>query len=163
MNTKNWSDSDDSFEKGRQFENYVRNCLFPEKNFELLKYPGYYRNESCKFDPSCQDPDFMFRDRKTNKVFYVEAKFRKYYYGDIVWTYREQLSRYQAIGREIPTFIILGLGDRPMYPILLTLIPIAEAKYVAFFRRYIMNFVIPLNQDISANTLWQLERGGDRW
>ncbi len=105
----------------------------------------------------------MFRDRKTNKVFYFEAKFRKYYYGDIVWTYREQLSRYQAIGREIPTFIILGLGDRPMYPILLTLIPIAEAKYVAFFRRYIMNFVIPLNQDISANTLWQLERGGDRW
>jgi hypothetical protein len=150
------ADTASAFEKGRLFEEYALRCLFPEKYFDLIKRAGYYNQRTGQYDPSFSNPDFLFFDKRNRKEFFVEAKFRTdYLTGEVTWTYAGQLYRYQTLSRILPTFLLLGLGDRPDYPTYLTLIPMAKAKYVALYRRLLKEFTIPVNEAITPRQVWK--------
>jgi hypothetical protein len=142
----------DPFIRGQLFEHFVRRHLFPREVFYLLNRAGYYYRGITPYRASVANPDFLFLDERTCRDFYVEVKFRKDIgTGEIRWTDRDQLNRYQLINRKRPTFLLLGLGDNPLYPTSLALVPMARAKYVSIYRREIKNFSIPLDRPISSD------------
>jgi hypothetical protein len=103
-------------------------------------------------------PDFKFRDKKTKKEFYIEAKFRTgEYQGKIVWCNDSQLKRYKQYNKETPVFLLLGVGGDPEYPEFLALIPLAAAKYTGLFPSYIEKYEVKLDKPILSKTLWGMK------
>jgi hypothetical protein len=145
----------ESFKIGEQFENYVRDQLFIDRYFDLLERTHNYRTNSQDYVLSSLKPDFTFRDRLAKREVYVEAKFRTGLYNNkVMWCNEKQLARYQSIGKERPTFLILGMGEKPSYPGFLALIPIAKAKYTGLFPSFIQDFEIPIDKPVSSKLLW---------
>ncbi len=144
----------ESFKKGERFEQYVREYLFIQNYYDLLERTHNY-NTNKDYVHSSLQPDFTFRDRWTNKEFYVEAKFRTSLYNHkIVWCTQQQLERYFEYNREKPVFIMLGVGNNPKYPEFLSLIPLAKAKYTELFPSYAEKFAINLDEPVTSKILW---------
>ena len=98
-------------------------------------------------------PDFTFRDRKTNKEFYVEAKVRSNTMNDkIVWCNQKQLDRYNAYNKQKPVFLILDFGETSDF---LSLIPLNKAKYTGLFPSYAKQFKIEYDKPITSKILWE--------
>ena len=74
--------SEDSFLKGKQFEDFVQNVLFPKSLYELLYRTPPYQQNSQRFVTSTVQPDFQLKSLVDGKVFYVEAKYRSKTYQD---------------------------------------------------------------------------------
>ena len=143
-----------SFKMGEQFENYVRECLFIDKYYDILERTHNYKTNQDYVQSSLK-PDFKFRDRLTKKDFYVEAKFRTSdYKGKIVWCNDKQLSRYLDYNKERPVFLILGMGGNPKSPEFLSLIPLMQAKYTGLFPSHAEKFEIQVDKFVPSKTLW---------
>ncbi|MBP2143415.1 hypothetical protein J2127_000570 [Methanococcus voltae] len=126
-----------SFDKGKLFEKYVENVLFPKEYFDLLhKTPDYEQNNS-RFVESSLKPDFMFRNKKTNEEFYVECKFRNELYGSMYkWAKsKDQMDRYRAIEMKENkrVFIAMGLSGTPEAPEYVFLTPLKDIKYISLY------------------------------
>jgi len=144
----------ESFKKGEEFENYVRENLFVGNYYDLLERTHDYETNKDYVESSLK-PDFKFRDRWTKKEFYVEAKFRTSVYKDkIIWCNENQLKRYIKYNKEKPVFLILGMGDDPEDPDFLALIPLSQAKYTGLFPSHAKKFKISLDKPVSSRTLW---------
>jgi len=147
---------------GQAFENYVREKLFVIKDYELLDHSPTFTKRKEHFALSALKPDFKFRDRKTNKQFYIEVKFRTQYAksNEIKWSYEKQLSRYRSFNRECPTFLLLGIRMNGNHTMIIGLIPIEKAAYTSLFIMTIKKFQILANEPISPDNLWsKLEPG----
>jgi hypothetical protein len=142
-------------EMGEIFERYVREKLFDRTNYDLVDRSLPFTTSIEHFAESALKPDFRFRDVKTGKEFYVEAKFRtlhpEYYFYKC--SYKDQLERYRFYARECPTFIIIGLGEQG-YPDMLSLIPLEKANYTYLFLNHIRKFDIPVNQPVPSQRVW---------
>jgi len=144
-----------SFKIGEKFEDYVRKYLFIESYYELVERTHDYRANSKDYVESSLKPDFKFRDRRTKREFYVEAKFRTgEYQGKIMWCNDNQLKRYKDYHKQAPVFLILGVGGDPDYPEFLSLLSLDAAKYTGLFPSYIEKYEIELDKPISSKTLW---------
>ncbi|MBP2201373.1 hypothetical protein J3E07_000785 [Methanococcus voltae] len=126
-----------SFDKGKLFEKYVENILFPKEYFDLLhKTPNYEQNNS-RFVESSLKPDFMFRNKKTGEEFYVECKFRNELYGSMYkWAKsKDQMDRYRAIEMKENkrVFIAMGLSGTPEAPEYVFLTPLKDIKYISLY------------------------------
>jgi hypothetical protein len=142
----------ESFKLGERFENYVRNVLFIESNYVLVERTHNYAANHKDYVESSLKPDFTFRDRKTNKEFYVEAKVRSNTLNDkIVWCNQKQLDRYNEFNKQKPVFLILDFGETSEF---LSLIPLSKAKYTGLFPSYAKQFKIEYDKPISSKTLW---------
>lgn len=144
----------ESFKMGEAFENYVRKHLFVEHYYEILERTHSYI-ENKDYVHSSLKPDFTFRDRWTNKAFYVEVKFRTSFYNNkIVWCKDNQLKRYMECNKEHPAFLMLGMGEKPDRPEFLSLIPLAEAKYTGLFPSFAEKFEIEIDKPVTSKMLW---------
>jgi hypothetical protein len=144
-----------SFKDGQRFEDYVEEYLFISKYYDLLEKTHNYQTNSKHYVESSLNPDFMFRDRYTNREFYVEAKFRAHLYNNkLVWCNNEQMQRYQNINKFIPVFLILGDGGKPNWPDYLSLIPLSKAKYTGLFPWFVDQFEIEPERAITSKVLW---------
>jgi hypothetical protein len=78
----------ESFKIGEQFEEYVREAIFTNTNYDLVERTHNYKSNSRDYVESSLKPDFKFRDRKTKREFYVEAKFITHSYpsGQVYWS-----------------------------------------------------------------------------
>jgi len=94
-----------------------------------------FDSNSERFEERSMNPDFLFRDKRTREEFWIEAKYRKGLFrnknGQEVCEICNpgQLNRYKEVektsGKRV--YICLGLGDDPLYPETVHLIPIREA------------------------------------
>jgi hypothetical protein len=113
---------------GEKFEWYIREFLFVDVYYDLLEVPPTFTKNRRHFPQSALRPDFKFRDLRTGRQFYVEAKFRsgQINNSDVRCSYYDQLARYRSFNKECPTFLILGVGGIPAQPAFVTLLPIEE-------------------------------------
>lgn len=145
----------ESFKIGEKFEEYVREFIFIDSYFDLVERTHGYNRNSRDYVESSLKPDFKFRDKRTKREFFVEAKFRTgLSNGKIVWCNEKQLQRYNSYNKEVPIFLILGMGEDPEYPEFLSLIPLTEAKYTGLFQSYAEKFEIKADKAVSSKLLW---------
>jgi len=117
----------DSFEKGRQFEEYVIS-LFNMQFFNLIEWRKSKRNNdsSQRINYSYPDLEITF-GHYNNYRFAVECKWRKDMPSlSVWWANKEKIYAYEEFEDlyGIPVFIAIGLGGRPSKPQSLFTIPL---------------------------------------
>lgn len=132
-----------SQQKGKLFEKYVKDIMFPDKFYTIVSETPPFDDVSERFNESAIKPDFCFKRRKNGNLYNIEAKFRsidklKYKYYIQICT-EKQLVEYKNANDEIPTFIALGVGREPSNPDLLMLIDIAKIDKCEFSLPEILN------------------------
>ena len=141
-----------AFKKGKEFELYVLDNLFPEKYFELLEMTHDHNTNSKRYVKSSLKPDFLFKDKKTGKIFYVECKYRSRLYKDkFHWAKNEeQFQRYKDIesNENIPVYIAMGLGGSADNPDKVFLMPLKEIKYIDLYPSVLKNWEIKNIYDV---------------
>jgi len=147
----------ESFVKGDDFENYVREVVFPSNKYELVHKTHSYQDNKNDYIESTLYPDFLFRCKKTNKEFYVEAKYRSdFYKNKVEWSYPKQLKRYKEINKKKKVFVCLGLGGEPKYPDYIFIIPISKLKYTGLYESFLKDYNFYIDKPVFPSYLWKL-------
>ncbi len=147
----------ESFKKGEDFEKYTRNILFSPDHYTLIEKPHSYQEVVGDLPESILKPDYSFRDKITNTEFFVESKFRTYLFFDqLRWTYAKQLARYHEYNKQMPVFILLGLGNVAAEPSRLFLLPLKHAKYKGLYLSEAKKFEIPRSEHVPSSKLWEI-------
>lgn len=122
--------------KGLRFEKYVEK-LFNPNYFAIVEKTHHFKKQNERFVESDLNPDFIFRYRRSNSVFAVEAKYRSSLDKDnmLEWCKPHQLERYRqfSIERKMPVYIVIGLSGIDDDPERMFLFPLEEAKYPALY------------------------------
>ncbi|MFA6618858.1 MAG: hypothetical protein WCT23_07310 [Candidatus Neomarinimicrobiota bacterium] len=151
----------DSFVKGEEFEEYVRKFIFPISDYDLIHKTHDFNSNNGDYVESSLKPDFKFRDKKSGKEFYVEAKWRSGVYNrenKIEWCNEKQLRRYKAIDKnENKVYIVLGFGDKPIKPEEIVLFPISSCNYNALFDSFLDKYSFYVNKPVFSEYLWKLK------
>ena len=130
--------------KGAEFENYVHRHIFPPSHYDLINRTPGYTNHRDEFMESAREPDFKFRDRKSKREFYVEAKYRSGFFEQgIDWCQYYQLKRYRAMDEDVPVFVVIGVGGTASSPEYVFLFPVRNARYTRLFFSRLQPFEIP--------------------
>lgn len=147
----------ESFRKGDDFEDYVREWIFPQEDYDIIHKTHDYSTNSGDYIEDTLEPDFLLRDRSNKKEFYVEAKFRSdYWKGAIEWSYPKQLIRYKAIDKKRPLFIALGVGGEPDSPDEIFVFPVRTTKYPKLFESVLEKFEVEPDEAMLSKYLWKL-------
>ena len=142
--------------KGLRFENFVLDG-FDEKYFHIIEATHFFSGEKGeRYIESALNPDFTLEYRHKNKKerFAIECKYRSdLYKGMLKWSYPDQLKRYQQFEKErnIPVFIVVGLGGIDDNPERMFVIPLSEAKYPALYPSVYEKH----SKDPSKNFFWR--------
>lgn len=151
----------DSFVKGEEFEEYIRKILFPISDYTLVHRTHDYRTNNGDYVESSLKPDFIFRDKKTNKEFYVEAKWRAGFYNRnnrIEWCNYNQLKRYQEIdSKDLKVFVVLGFGDKPQTPDEIVIFPISSCKYTELYDTFLDKYSFYVGKPVFPGYLWKMK------
>lgn len=147
----------ESFVKGDEFENYVREVAFPSDKYDLIHKTHSYQENKNDYIESTLYPDFLFRCKKTEKEFYVEAKFRSGFYKDKVeWSNQKQLKRYREVNKKKPVFLCLGLEGTPKHPKYVFIIPISKLKYTGLYESFLNDYDFYIDKPVFPSYLWKL-------
>ena len=147
----------ESFVKGDEFENYVREIVFPSDKYDLIHKTHSYQDNKNDYIESTLYPDFLLRCKKTGKEFYVEAKFRSGFFKDKVeWSNQKQLKRYREINKKKPVFLCLGLEGTPKYPEYVFIIPISKLKYTGLYESFLNDYDFYVDKPVFPSYLWKL-------
>jgi hypothetical protein len=144
----------DAFHVGEKFEDYVRQEIFTDNYYKLLDRTHNYNANRRDFAESSLNPDFKLFDKKHRKEFWLEVKFRSQEKSSITWCDEKQLHRYQAYHRQLPTFLLLGVGNKADVPDSLYLLSMSQARYTRLFSSLLKKFEIPFDKPISPELLW---------
>ena len=95
------------------------------------------------------------------KSFAVECKWRARYNAEnkVKWSYNEQLARYRQFAKDknMPVFIILGIGGTPSSPENVFVVPLASIEHIEVSKHWLENYRHDLSKklfyDIPTNTL----------
>jgi hypothetical protein len=146
-----------SFAKGEEFEQYLRDYIFPERAYHLEHRSHDYSTNRTDYVADSLDPDFVFVSVKGEKMFFVEAKYRSDFYQDAVeWCKPYQLKRYKEANKELPVFIALGVGGTPDMPDYLYIFPVKHTKYPKLFRSVLRKSEVELDKPVKIEKLWKL-------
>lgn len=112
----------DSYQKGAAFEKYVAN-LFPAQNYNIKTRTHDSSKFLGRYVETDVDPDFVFVDKKTNRQFAVECKWRKGWMkhitlGSVLSWDTWKGARYTSYGakNKMPVFVAFGIGGTPDKP-----------------------------------------------
>jgi hypothetical protein len=107
----------ESFEKGEKFEDYIRKEIFKKNKYIIVERSHNYKTNKGDYVESTLKPDFKFRNKSTQKEFYLEAKYRtKLHNGRLKWSNLKQIKRYKEYSTELPFYTVIGLGGSPGNP-----------------------------------------------
>jgi hypothetical protein len=130
----------DPYQKGARFEKYV-STLFPEPDIIVQDRTRDNSKLLNRLVESDGYPDFVFRNKKTNKIFAVECKWRGQWAqsknGEIgLWWNGVHSERYSAYEKKtsIPVFIAFGIGGSPEKPKEVYFMELAQLQY-AFLKQ----------------------------
>jgi hypothetical protein len=140
-----------SFIKGDDFEKCLRKKIFTKARYELVMKTHDFHVNSEDYVESSLYPDFLFRDKKSNKEFFVEAKYREnLFQGKVEWCKEYQLRRYRKLRNEIPSkipiIIAIGFGGRPQNPKQIFLVPLDEIKYSSLYPHFLNDYEFEENR-----------------
>jgi len=124
------------FKIGEAFENFIQNKIFPPESYDLIHRSSTYEQNRQRFAEDSLKPDFQFRCKKSNKLFYVEAKYRgSTIAGDKIAVFKHgQRERYlENHTAECPLFIAVGFKGYPDNPQILSLFRVDEVYYPDLF------------------------------
>ena len=132
--------------KGREFEDYVLELfkLHEGNGFVLKEWQGD-KTQGDIYPENNRHPDFVFDYQR--KGFAVECKWREKLLPDIEKDLfsTDKMATYQQFSteRNIPVFIVLGVGGEPSNPELLYNIPLSEIPSVLSHAKSIVEFLRP--------------------
>jgi len=130
-----------SYLKGDDFEKCIRKKIYTKSRYVLVMKTHDFHENSKDYVESSLYPDYLFRDKKSNKEFFVEAKYRdKVTDGKIKWCNDSQLKRYKKIGKETHVIIAIGLYGRPANPKHIFLVPLDEIEYCDLYTKFLANY-----------------------
>lgn len=130
-----------SYVKRNEFEQYVRDGLFPGASFTLIENIHGYHNNHRDFSQSSNLPDFKFKARNFGLEFFVEAKFRSHFQDQIIeWGKFFELNHYQVLDNIAPVILAIGLGGRPSAPERIFLIPVRHVKFIKQYPSMMQKF-----------------------
>ncbi len=139
-----------NFKKGESFEEFVKDYVFPDEKFILIRSTQDYRNNE-RYVEGKLEPDLYFRDRKTNETFFVECKFRSnLYQNKLQWAKdKTQFKRYKEFQEKVKpekVFVVVGLGGKPYDPERVFKLPLEEIKYPALFESVFKKYELELTE-----------------
>ncbi len=123
-----------AFRKGAAFEHYV-STLFPEFRFTVVDRTRDLSKVTNRHVESDANPDFIFRDKKTNRVFAVECKYASRWWdrrgqpGFLLRNYQLENYRKFSTERNIPVYIAFGIGGIAQKPEEVYFVPLEKIKY----------------------------------
>ena len=135
-----------AYRKGLSFEHFIQN-KFAEPKYILVSATKDLHKKLRRFVESDANPDFVFRERATGKVFAVECKYRSNYldggsWGEGVLWIKNQGDRYLQYSQKenISVYIAIGVEGNPKNPKDIGLIPIAiiQKQYFKFIPRRVI-------------------------
>jgi hypothetical protein len=145
----------ESFKKGQKFEEYVRNTIFTSDRYKLIKKTHDYKQNSADFVQETLEPDYKFECIETKRQFYVEAKFRSWFYqGKIEFCKDGQFKRLTDINKKEPVFVIIGIDGDPDDPHYICLVPMSDIKGTSLTEDFLENYDIAIDKSISPTRLW---------
>lgn len=135
-----------SFKKGEDFEKYVEESLFLEKDYNLVHRTNNFEQNKNRFAENTLYPDFKFRCKSTNKEFYIEAKYRSKFNQNEKLEIMSLAQKERFIGiqesENIPVFIIIGYEGWANNPDNISLIPLNELVYLELYPTFLQKFNI---------------------
>ncbi len=135
--------------KGSRFEKFVSEEIFNDKLFDLVEMTRDFNSNSDRYEERSMNPDFRFRDKRTKEEFWVEAKYRKGLFrndkGQDVCEICKPGQVEKSTGKRV--YICLGLGEDPLFPETVHLIPMSDA-YPQLFPSRLKETLIWKNHDI---------------
>lgn len=127
--------------KGEDFENCLRRTVFTKDNFDLVMKTHDFHENNKDYIESSLYPDFLFRDKKTNTEFFVEAKYREHLFkGKVYWCREYQFRRYHKLTKDVPVIIAIGLGGRPDNPNHIFLVPLEKIEYIGLYPTFLAEY-----------------------
>lgn len=124
------NDKESAEEKGKEFVKLViskfSKSYFKLKEWRSDKYEDGIYAEANTYP----DLEFEFTLRDMKSAFAIECKWRKgYYKNGLEWAKEYQIKNYQNFAKEknIPVFVVLGVGGTPNNPDEVFVLPLAQA------------------------------------
>jgi len=121
--------------KGDEFENYVLKRLSQNKYFIIKEVTADKGFDVGVYVEANTHPDFVvefnWKEKKINDIFAVECKWRKSLFSDcFCWASLDQIRRYEKFSseRQMPVFLVLGLGGSPSDPEKLYIVPLEKVR-----------------------------------
>ena len=137
---------------GDEFQQYVRNCLFPKEGYDLVHQTHGYEANKNDFVETSKGPDFRFRSRRNGREFLVEVKYRsRLFRGAVEWCKPYQLERYKTIDRAVPVFVAIGLGGHPESPGHVYIVPVRHIPYRRLFPSVLRPYEVPPDQCVNVD------------
>ena len=154
-------ENDEYYEKGLEFEKYIVS-RFSKKYFTLKEWRGDKSIHGIYPESSTYpDMEYAFTLHGKTYNFAVECKWRARYNAEnkVKWSYKEQLARYRQFAKDknMPVFIILGIGGTPSSPENVFVVPLASIERIEVSKNWLENYRHDLSKnlfyDIPTNTL----------
>lgn len=136
--------------------------LFSKRYFSLKEWRGdKYSHGVYAESNTYPDMELTFTLREKTHSFAVECKWRAQYNAQdkVKWSYKDQLTRYRQFAKDknIPVFIILGIGGTPSEPAEVYVVPLASIERVELSRNWLENYRHDLSKsmffDVPTQTL----------
>lgn len=121
----------DSFKKGRAFELYTLNVLYPEKNYDVLHLTSNPLETKNRYIKSDALPDIKVQNLNTDEIYWLECKYREYPTEEIEISSYHQIERYKKLKE--PTLYIIGFGGIPSNPEKIYTIPLKHIRPIMKF------------------------------
>ncbi|MBR3409698.1 MAG: hypothetical protein IKG94_02825 [Candidatus Methanomethylophilaceae archaeon] len=143
------------YRKGNEFEDHVMG-MFPRDRFELIHRTPTNDETGGRYVHSMIYPDLRFRDKVTERKFWVEVKYRSYAEkdGSIVWCADNQLTNYKRTMYESgeKAFIIIGVGGTVHDPDRVHCLDLEDINFTKLF------YSTYRNHRITSGTVESLEQ-----
>jgi hypothetical protein len=105
-----------------------------------MKTHDFHENNKDYIESSLY-PDYLFREKKSNKEFFVEAKYREnLFQGKVFWCKEFQFRRYKKLNKTLPVYIAIGLGGRPKNPRQIFIVPLMDIEYSSLYPDFLVKY-----------------------
>lgn len=129
----------DNERKGREFEEWVVS-QFPKSEYTLKEWRGdKYVDGTYAESNRYPDLELELNLKNSSHLFAVECKYRSYLPENFEWASQEKIHIYNAYARErqIPTFVIFGIGGTPSVPEEVIIAPLDKLQQPNITAKYL--------------------------
>ncbi len=154
-------ENDENRKKGVEFEEYVVS-RFSKKYFSLKEWRGdKCSNGNYAESNTYPDMEWTFTLHENTYRFAVECKWRANFNTEhnVRWSYKDQMDRYRRFASEknMPVFVVLGIGGIPSNPAEVYVVPLASIHHVELSNSWLKNYSHNLSKnmyfDVPTQTL----------
>ena len=144
----------ETYVQGDEFENFVRNKLFPAGKFDLVQKSSDYETSKFDFTGALEEPDFKFRPHEGGREFFIEAKFHSGFHdGAVDCCNYHQLKHFHELDKSTPLYFVIGVGMPAAAPQHLYLIPVKDIKNSTLYNYFLKDYPISPSHNVNLKDL----------